>query len=138
MTCWLFVFRNTEEVDVLILLRTLVMYAVPGFVGARMFHTYSGIVRYSSFVDLTRVFYANCISLIIAHLMHYLGLYYPGEVFYHLGFRHIIMMYAVATLLMWGLRVSVKTLFEISPPVTFCNQGMILLVIVPSDPPKEL
>ena len=114
MTCWLFVFRNTEEVDVLILLRTLVMYAVPGFVGARMFHTYSGIVRYSSFVDLTRVFYANFISLIIAHLMHYLVLYYPGGVFYHLGFRHIIMMYAVATLLMWGLRVGVKTLFEIT------------------------
>lgn len=114
MTCWLFVFRNTEDVDVLILLRTLVMYAVPGFVGARMFHTYSGIVRYSSFVDLTRVFYANFISLIIAHLMHYLVLYYPGEVFYHLGFRHIIMMYAVATLLMWGLRVGVKTLFEIT------------------------
>ena len=114
MTCWLFVFRNTEDVDVLILLRTLVMYAVPGFVGARMFHTYSGIVRYSSFVDLTRVFYANFISLIIAHLMHYLVLYYPGGVFYHLGFRHIIMMYAVATLLMWGLRVGVKTLFEIT------------------------
>ena len=114
MTCWLFVFRNTEDVDVLILLRTLVMYAVPGFVGARMFHTYSGIVRYSSFVDLTRVFYANFISLIIAYLMHYLVLYYPGGVFYHLGFRHIIMMYAVATLLMWGLRVGVKTLFEIT------------------------
>lgn len=114
MTCWLFVFRNTEDVDVLILLRTLVMYAVPGFVGARMFHTYSGIVRYSSFVDLTRVFYANFISLIIAHLMHYLVLYYPGGVFYHLGFRHIIMMYAIATLLMWGLRVGVKTLFEIT------------------------
>ena len=114
MTCWLFVFRNTEDVDVLILLRTLVMYAVPGFVGARMFHTYSGIVRYSSFVDLTRVFYANFISLIIAYLMHYLVLYYPGGVFYHLGFRHIIMIYAVATLLMWGLRVGVKTLFEIT------------------------
>ena len=113
ITCWLFVFRRTEGVDVLILLRTLVMYALPGFVGARMFHTYSGIIRYSSFVDLTRVFYANIISLAIAYLMHFLVLSYPEE-FYTLGFRHVAMMYAIATLLMWGLRVLVKTLYELT------------------------
>lgn len=113
ITCWLFVFRKTEGVDVLILLKTLVMYALPGFVGARMFHTYSGIIRYSSFVDLTRVFYANIISLAIAYLMHFLVLFYPEE-FYTLGFRHVAMMYAVATLLMWGLRVLVKTLYELT------------------------
>ena len=113
LTCWLFVFRKTDEVDVLILLRTLVMYALPGFVGARMFHTYSGIIRYSSFVDLARVFYANCISLAIAYLMHFLVLSYY-EVFYTLGFRHIVMMYAISTLLMWGLRVLVKTLYEVT------------------------
>ena len=113
ITCWLFVFRRTEGVDVLMLLRTLVMYALPGFVGARMFHTYSGIIRYSSFVDLTRVFYANIISLAIAYLMHFLVLSYPEE-FYTLGFRHVAMMYAVATLLMWGLRVLVKTLYELT------------------------
>ena len=113
ITCWLFVFRRTEEVDVLILLRTLVMYALPGFIGARMFHTYSGIIRYSSFVDLTRVFYANFISLAIAYLMHFLVLSSPDE-FYALGFRHVTMMYAIATLLMWGLRVLVKTLYEVT------------------------
>jgi FlaA1/EpsC-like NDP-sugar epimerase len=114
VTYWIFVFRRTAEISEVILLRTLVMYALPGFVGARMFHTYSGIVRYSSFVDLTRVFYANLVSLVIAYLMHYLVLYYPGDIFYHLSFRHIIMMYAIATLLMWGLRVLVKTLYEIT------------------------
>lgn len=113
LTCWLFVFRKTDEVDVLILLRTLVMYALPGFVGARMFHTYSGIIRYSSFVDLARVFYANCISLAIAYLMHFFVLTYY-EVFYCLAFRHIVMMYAISTLLMWGLRVLVKTLYEVT------------------------
>ena len=113
LTCWLFVFHKTDEVDVLILLRTLVMYALPGFVGARMFHTYSGIIRYSSFVDLARVFYANCISLAIAYLMHFLVLSYY-EVFYTLSFRHIVMMYAISTLLMWGLRVLVKTLYEVT------------------------
>ncbi len=114
ITYWEFIFRITSELDHLMLLRTLVMYALPGFIGARMFHTYSGIVRYSSFVDLTRVFYANSVSLIVAYLMHYLVLYYPGDVFYHLSFRHIILMYIIATLMMWGLRVLVKTLYEIT------------------------
>ena len=77
ITYWIFIFRLTSELDHLMLLRTLVMYALPGFIGARMFHTYSGIVRYSSFVDLTIVFYANTVSLLVAYLMHYLVLYYP-------------------------------------------------------------
>ena len=114
LTYWLFIFRRMDGLDQLMLLKTLFMYAIPTFFGAKMFHTYSGIVRYSSFVDLTRVFYANAVSLCIAYLMHYLVLYYPGREFYHLPFRHIILMYIIATLFMWGLRVLVKTLYEVT------------------------
>ena len=49
VTYWIFIFRNTIEHNEFLLLKTLVMYALPSLVGARMFHTYSGIVRYSSF-----------------------------------------------------------------------------------------
>lgn len=114
LTYWLFIFRRMDGLDQLMLLKTLFMYAIPTFLGARMFHTYSGIVRYSSFVDLTRVFYANAVSLCVAYLMHYMVLYYPGKEFYHLPFRHIILMYIIATLFMWGMRVLVKTLYEIT------------------------
>ena len=114
LTYWLFIFRRMDGLDQFMLLKTLFMYAIPTFFGAKMFHTYSGIVRYSSFVDLTRVFYANAVSLCIAYLMHYLVLYYPGREFYHLPFRHIILMYIIATLFMWGLRVLVKTLYEVT------------------------
>ena len=114
ITYWIFIFRRTVSINQLMLLRTLVMYAIPSFVGARMFHTYSGIIRYSSFVDLTRVFYANAVSLAIAYLMHFMVLYYPGDIFYHLAFRHIILMYTIATLMMWALRVLVKTLYEVT------------------------
>ena len=114
LTYWLFIFRRMDGLDQLMLLKTLFMYAIPTFFGAKMFHTYSGIVRYSSFVDLTRVFYANAVSLCIAYLMHYMVLYYPGKEFYHLPFRHIILMYIIATLFMWGLRVLVKTLYEVT------------------------
>ena len=114
LTYWLFIFRRMDGLDQLMLLKTLFMYAIPTFLGARMFHTYSGIVRYSSFVDLTRVFYANAVSLCVAYLMHYMVLYYPGKEFYHLPFRHIILMYIIATLFMWGMRVLVKTLYEVT------------------------
>ena len=114
VTYWIFIFRRTTTISEWMLLRTLVMYAIPGFFGARVFHTYSGIIRYSSFVDLTRVFYANLSSLAIAYLMHFMVLYYPVDIFYHLSFRHIILMYSIATLMMWGLRVLVKTLYELT------------------------
>lgn len=114
VTYWIFIFRNTIEHNEFLLLKTLVMYALPSLVGARMFHTYSGIVRYSSFVDLTRVLYANIVSLLVAYLMHFLVLYYPSDIFYHLAFRHIVLMYTIGTLMMWGLRVMVKTLYEIT------------------------
>ena len=38
---------------------TLVVCLVPYLVGFRLFHTYSGIIRYSSFVDLQRVGFAT-------------------------------------------------------------------------------
>ena len=51
--------------------RTILVYMVFNLIGFRVFHTYSGVVRYSSFVDLRRVFYAMLLSCIIAEIMHY-------------------------------------------------------------------
>jgi len=114
LTYWIFIYRRKIGFDQSMLLQTLFMYALPSVVGARMFHTYAGIIRYSSFVDLTRVAYANLVSLCIAYPMHYFVHSVPGELFYHLHFRHIILMYLIATALMWGMRVIVKTLYEMT------------------------
>ena len=114
LTYWIFIYRRKIGFDQSMLLQTLFMYALPSIVGARLFHTYSGIIRYSSFVDLTRVAYANLVSLCLAYSVHNYVYYYPGEVFYRLHFRHIILMYLIATALMWGGRVLVKTLFEMT------------------------
>ena len=114
LTYWIFIYRRKIGFDQSMLLQTLVMYALPSIVGARLFHTYSGIIRYSTFVDLTRVAYANLVSLCLAYSVHNYVYYYPGEVFYRLHFRHIILMYLIATALMWGMRVLVKTLYEMT------------------------
>jgi len=114
LTYWIFIYRRKVTFDELTLLKTLFAYAVPSLFGARVFHTYAGIIRFSSFVDLLRVFYANLMALCICYPLHFLIHNYPGEVFYHLHFRHIAVMYLIGTLLMWGIRVLVKSLFEVA------------------------
>jgi len=42
---------------------TSLLYAVLSLGGAAVFKTYSGVVRYSSFIDLLKVAYANLLTL---------------------------------------------------------------------------
>ena len=125
LTYWIFIYRRKVGFDQSMLLQTLFMYALPSIIGARMFHTYSGIIRYSSFVDLTRVAYASLVSLCIAYPMHFFVYHFPGEIFYHLHFRHIILMYLIGTALMWGVRVLVKTLYEMTTTDARALRGLI-------------
>ena len=91
------------------LLVSLILYIVSFFV----FHTYNGVMRYSSFVDLHRVAYSTAVAGIGVCLLH--------QVQVHLGLsRYIliprvdsaIMLFIVATMLMWCLRVVVKGLHD--------------------------
>ncbi len=93
---------------------SLMIYVLLSIVGTRVFHTYSGIVRYSSFVDLQRVAYANTLSLAICIGAHYLLFDAPNPPFEPLHGRHLLVMYGLATLLMWGLRVVVKSLYDLT------------------------
>jgi FlaA1/EpsC-like NDP-sugar epimerase len=114
LTYWIFIYRKRVTFDQSMLLQTLFVYALPSIIGARMFHTYAGIVRYSSFVDLARVFYASLLSLVIAYPLHFMVRSVDEGWFYNLHFRHICLMYLIGTLLMWLMRVLVKTLFEVT------------------------
>ena len=114
LTYWIFIYRKRVTFDQSLLLQTLFVYALPSIIGARMFHTYSGIIRYSSFVDLARVFYASLLSLVIAYPLHFMVRNSEIGFFYGLHFRHICLMYLIGTLLMWLMRVLVKTLFEVT------------------------
>ena len=113
-TYFIFIYRRQVEVDIWLLFKTLCMYVVPCLVGARMFHTYAGIVRYSSFVDLMHVAYANGVSLAVAFAWHFFIYRFPTDVLYHLHFRHIVLMYVIGTALMWGMRALVKTLYDVA------------------------
>ena len=114
LTYWIFIYRKRVTFDQSLLLQTLFVYALPSLIGARMFHTYAGIIRYSSFVDLVRVFYASLLALVIAYPLHYMVHGASVGWFSSLHFRHICLMYLIGTLLMWLMRVLVKTLFEVT------------------------
>ena len=101
---------------------TIFVYMIFNLIGFRVFHTYSGVVRYSSFVDLRRVGYAMVLSCFIAEVIHYPLLYfYLGylasehrPLFYPLTGRQILAMYVLAMILMWVWRVVVKTIYDVS------------------------
>ncbi len=93
---------------------SLMIYVLISFIGTRVFHTYSGIVRYSSFVDLQRVAYANLLSLILSLVVHYLLFDVPYPPLQPLHGRHLLVMFCLATLLMWALRVVVKSLYDLT------------------------
>ena len=94
------------------LARVMIIYTVLSWIGMRMFHTYSGIFRFSSFVDLLRIVKANVVSLFIAYCVHYLVFLLPESVFVHLSGRMLIVIYLVATTLMALSRILMKTLYE--------------------------
>lgn len=96
------------------LLLASAFYAVLSWAGFRIFKTYSGILRYSSFVDLLKVVYANSVNLALSLLccllfkwqeVPYLSLLTPGN---------ILLSFLLATLAMWAFRIVVKLMFDIA------------------------
>ena len=94
------------------LLLAAAFYAVLSWVGARCFRTYSGVLRYSSFVDLLRVVYANSVNLAIAVVCALIFKWQQVDYLDTLTPLHLIMSYILATALMWAMRVLVKLLFD--------------------------
>ena len=113
-TFWMFE-KSQELFDQRIdVLYTALFYALLSCIGAKVFSTYSGVVRYSSFVDLLQVAYANTLNVVIAILL--------SEVLQRFGITDIAALtqtqtfvaFVLATLLMWGIRVMVKTLYDLA------------------------
>lgn len=92
------------------LLAKCAVYLVPYLIGFRVFHTYSGIIRYSSFVDLRRVGFAivfgMCGCIICQQLFDLNEWLVPFRI------SDFIVTALLATALMWTLRIWVKTIYD--------------------------
>jgi FlaA1/EpsC-like NDP-sugar epimerase len=122
---WIFYDTNTVYEHTIQLINTMlcfILLCIPGF---RIFHTYSGFMRYSSFGDLMRVVYGNILSLVLVLLAQYGMDYLPRDYFVHFNTTSICLTFLIATLLMWALRVFVKTLYD----VAFSNTRALRVLI---------
>lgn len=83
-------------------------------IGFRIFHTYDGILRYSSFIDLQRVFYAVTFGAVLSAITKNMLLsthFFPGV---EIEYRNIVLGALISTLVLWAIRVIVKTIFDVS------------------------
>ena len=93
---------------------TAVVYAFISLVGAKIFHTYSGVVRYSSFVDLLNVGYASIVSIVLAVVLSEILQRYGVTEFAALTQTETVVAFVIATLAMWAVRVVVKSLYDVA------------------------
>ena len=100
----------THRFDVLY---TSLFYVVISWIGARVFRTYSGVVRYSSFVDLLRVAYANILSAIIAIISSLAFEHWDVKALTAFNQTEVAATFGLAMLLMWGIRILVKNLNDV-------------------------
>ena len=83
-------------------------------IGFKMFHTYDGILRYSSFVDLQRVGYAVLTGAVLSYVAHFGMMQIPYFRSVYVGGADIMLASLLSTLLLWAVRVLVKTVYDVS------------------------
>ena len=105
----------------------LCMLLIPYTITFRVFHTYSGIFRYSSFVDLGRLTMAMILGSVLAYIF-YLPLHYFFPGFDNQFLRHyprLILLVMFATSFMCATRVVVKMLFDLFRSDSFSKRIFI-------------
>ena len=93
---------------------TMLQLIIISCVGFKLFSTYSGIMRFSSFVDLQRVALANSISLAIILVLRFAlcGLEVVDKPMFTV--TQTVLIFIIATLLMWAIRVVAKQLHDVA------------------------
>lgn len=95
------------------LLHTLLVFGLFNLIGFRVFHVYSGILRYSQFDDLLRLLYASLLSLALSVCFIMADNYYGlVQAFYPLTVRMTTSIYLGTAALLCGSRVLIRLLYD--------------------------
>lgn len=98
------------NVDLFSVGKTLCLYLLFYILGFRIMHTYKGVLRYSSFVDLYRIGVAMFISTVLIVCVR---VFFRGdEMFATIRIRELLGIFVVGTVMMGALRVLVKYLYD--------------------------
>lgn len=91
------------------LMACLVIYIISFFA----FHTFHGIIRYSSFIDLHKVAYSTAAAGVGVCLLHQVQARMGLESFMIVPrFESAVLLFIAATMMMWGIRVMVKYMYD--------------------------
>lgn len=90
--------------------RTLCVYLIFYLIAFRIFHTYSGVIRFSSFVDLQKVGMAVITGLFLSLLLQWAVASISW--FIPLSVADMILSAVIAIALMWTLRIFVKIIYN--------------------------
>lgn len=107
------------------LLHTAILFSVLSLISARVFKTYSGVVRYSGFVDLLKVCYANALTFVLAVGTYYLFKYLGIDSWRALHPLQIFAAIVLSALLMLVMRMVIKTLYDV---LSSGSQAMRVLI----------
>lgn len=94
------------------LVATAAVYALFSWVGAWLFKTYRGVLRYSSFVDLLKLGYANMVSMVLTLAASAFAKSQGWELLSTLTPVQTIITFGLAMTMMWAMRVLAKSLFD--------------------------
>ena len=104
---------------------TAALFAMLSLIGARIFHTYSGVLRYTSFVDLLKVVYANALTFALCVGMALFFQWREAELFAVFSPLVILIAFIQATFFMWGFRMLVKLVFDTLHTDNFAMRSLI-------------
>ena len=109
---WAFYSASFLVGNFLPLMQVMLIYLAVTCIFFRVFKTYTGIIRYSSFSDLIRIGMAMACSYIVAFLIHYPLSTTPAWLFAHLTARFLLVTFVLATALMWLARIVIKAVYD--------------------------
>ena len=92
------------------LLATLGIYTLLFLVSFRIFRTYAGIVRFSSFIDLRRIGLAVSVGIVLVMMLH--TIFSFDHIHTAINVKDVLMMGFLAIILMWSIRIWVKALYD--------------------------
>lgn len=106
------------------LVMTLCVFLACFVAGFRIFHTYQGVMRFSSFTDLLRVSSAVVTAVILVFLLQWACA--PLSWLVTFSAADVILMGLFVIALMWTVRIWVKTLYEDSIHASDLSRTFIL------------
>ena len=112
VTYWL-IFRGAAlQLAFWKLVNTAVLFTAVDVVFFRVYHTYSGILRYSSFIDLNRVLSSKLSAGAVIITLHFILNHHNEKFFLHLTTAQVVLSIFIAIIGMLAVRLAVRMSFD--------------------------